>query len=132
MFPPRTGPYGALTRRFTLLVGLASLLAIPLAQARPTVVPYAGFYDCRARDAFTHIGDIQLRTTGRYTQGFIDSSGRRFKSVIGSGRFSRSGSRLSFHSGPMRSMYAIVKTPRKFGVWFKGERYYSYYCYLNN
>lgn len=58
--------------------------------------------------------------------------GRRFKRVIGSGRFGLSGSRLTFHSGPMRSMYAIVKTERKFGVWVKGERYYSYYCYLNN
>ncbi len=116
-------------RRFALLVGLASLLAIPLAQARPTVAPYAGFYDCMALDAFAHIADVQLRETGRYTQGFVDSSGRRFKSVIGSGRFSTSGSRITFHSGAMRPYYGIVKTSRKFGVWVKGERNYSYYCY---
>jgi hypothetical protein len=119
-------------RRLALILGLVALLAIPLAQARTTVAPYAGFYDCRARDAFTHMGDIRLRVDGRYTRGYLDASGRRFKSVIGSGRFSRSGSRLTFQTGPMRPMYAVVKTQRKFGVWIRGERYYSYYCYYTN
>jgi hypothetical protein len=116
--------------RLALTLTLAALLAVPLAQGGSTVVPYAGFYDCRARD-LTHVVDIQLRVNGRYTLGFVDASKHRFKSVIGAGRFSRRGSRLTFHNGPMRPMYAIVKTQRKFGVWTKGERYYSYYCYLN-
>lgn len=117
-------------RRFVLLVGLTALLAIPLAQARPTVLPYAGSYDCRARDdGLTYMGDIQLRMNGTYVRGYVDNSGRRFKSVIGRGSLSRSGSRLTFRTGPMRPYYAIVKTSRKFGVWVKGERNYSYYCY---
>jgi hypothetical protein len=116
-------------RRLVLVLGLLALLAIPLAQARSTVVPYAGFYDCRARDGFTHMGDILLRVNGTYVTGYVDNSGRRFKQVTGRGSFSRSGSRLTFRSGPMRPMYAIVTTPRRFGVWLRGERIYSYYCY---
>jgi hypothetical protein len=121
----------ALMKRTILLAGLALVLLVPIAHARSTVVPYAGFYDCRARD-YTYMGDIQLRTNGTYVKGYTDSSGRRFKSVIGSGRLGISGSRLMFRGGPMRSMYGIVKTKTKFGVWVKGEKIYSYYCYLND
>jgi hypothetical protein len=118
--------------RSLLVCCAAALLLVPAAPAGSNVVPYAGFYDCRAKDGFTHLHSIQLRVNGRYVQGIVDASGRRFKSVTGSGRFSRSGSRLTFHSGPMRPNYAIVKTPRRFGVWVKGERNYSYYCYYTN
>jgi hypothetical protein len=115
----------------TCLLGLLLLLAVPFAHARSTVVPYAGFYDCRHPD-FTHYSDVLLRTNGTYVQGFVDSSGRRFKRVLGKGVFTRSGSRLTFRSGPLRSMYGLVKTQRKFGLWLYGERVYSEYCYYTN
>jgi|SRR5215210_3444174 len=118
-------------KRALLILGLGLLLVVPFAQARSSVVPYAGYYDCRGRD-LTHISDLLLRVNGTYVVGFTDSSGRRFKSVIGSGRFSRSGSKLTFRGGPMRSMYAVVKTQRKFGVWVYGQRLYSLYCYYND
>jgi hypothetical protein len=78
------------------------------------------------------MGDILLRVNGTYVRGYVDSSGRRFKRVIGSGRFTRSGSRLTFRGGPMRSMYAVVKTQRKFGVWVYGDQNYSFYCYYTS
>ncbi len=126
-----TAHYGGPMKKTLLLIGLGLLLIVPFAQARSTVVPYAGFYDCRGRD-LTYINDLLLRVNGTYVMGFTDRSGRRFKSVIGSGKFSRTGSKLTFRSGPMRSMYAVVKTQRKFGVWVYGERLYSRYCYYND
>ncbi len=117
--------------RLALTIGLIALLAVPLAQGGSTVVPYAGFYDCRSYD-LTHLGDIQLRANGTYVRGYVDRSGIRFRNVIGRGRFSRRGSRLTFHTGPMRSVYAIVKTQRKFGVWRHNERNYSFYCYYTS
>ena len=118
-------------KRIVLLAAVALVLIVPTGHARSTVVPYAGFYDCRARD-LTYMGDILLRVNGTYVKGYTDSSRRRFKRVVGSGRFTRAGIRLTFRSGPMRSMYGLVKTQRKFGVWVYGESYYSYYCYYND
>jgi hypothetical protein len=78
------------------------------------------------------MGDILLRVNGTYVKGYVDSSGRRFKKVNGSGRFTRAGSRLTFRTGPMRWGYGVVKTQKKFGVWVKGERNYSFYCYYTS
>jgi hypothetical protein len=35
-------------RKLALVAAVAAVLAVPLAEAQPSVVPYAGFYDCRA------------------------------------------------------------------------------------
>jgi hypothetical protein len=118
-------------RRLALIIGLGALLAVPFAQARPTVVPLAGFYDCRTPQ-FTYYSDVLLRTNGTYVHGFVDNSGRRFKRVLGRGVFTRSGSRLTFRSGTLRSMYGIVKTQKRFGLWRHGQRNYSFYCYYTS
>jgi hypothetical protein len=112
-------------RRLAVILGVAALLAVPLAEARSNVTPRTGMYYC----SYGLTGwSVQLRIGGRYVHGYSDRGNTRIKDVIGSGSYRMSGSRVTFGSGSLKKFYGATKTRNKFNLVIKGERYASYGC----
>ena len=111
-----------------LAVGAAAMLAVPPAEARSNVTPRLGMYYC----SYGLTGwSVQLRSGGRYVQGYADRSNTRIKGVMGSGSYRLSGSRITFRSGSLKEFYGAVKKRNRFYLVLHGERYASYDCTLS-
>lgn len=122
--------------RISLICCAALLLSAPLAQARSTVqksataAPRLGFYNCYSKGyPIVYQGSVQLRAGGRYWWGYLDTANRRLKSPR-PGSYRISGNRMTWSGGPLAQLYGVVKTPSKFEVWAKGEKFSSYWCYF--
>jgi hypothetical protein len=91
-----------------------------------------GLYDCYSFDLALgnsrYWGSVQLQAGGSYSQ----AAGRRGVSLVNprSGKYSASGSRITFSSGPWVDLYGVPNAATKFDVWAKGEQVKSYTCYF--
>jgi hypothetical protein len=106
----------------------AALLLVPAAPAGSNVAPRLGIYYC----SYGLSGwNLQLRTGGKYVQGYADAKNTRIKGVIGSGIYRITGPRVTFRSGSLKSFYGVAKTARKFNLALIGQRTASYTCDLS-
>lgn len=114
--------------RLLLVCCAAALLLVPAAPAGSNVAPRLGMYYC----SYGLTGwSLQLRTGGKYVQGYADRGNTRIKGVIGSGSYRISGSRITFRSGSLKGFYGVAKTRKRFLLALHGERQASYSCSLS-